>query len=305
MNTEPESSPERFLAWLLQYPNSNGSEFSPHSGNSPLSMGEIPTVQNRFQALLKRRLQAEIHHRPPLFPWETEVVEYEPDYADALTQELGSCRPWIAQLGTLNLPIPLPENLFAQLLEQCQATAQSSLREGARLVQAVTNLFPGDDALLNQLAGLVMTAPARSGMATLPNVEREFPSNYEEATRVQQMLISLLTAREILAALSLTLSPNRLQAERQWFTTVGKLALVARYQPQVPGLQVTGRLPCGGSLQLQGQRDTSTSDRQDGGHLRVELLDVQPGQLYQLQVRLHLESQEPLNFVIRVLEQDQ
>ena len=39
-------------------------------------MGEIPTVQERFQAILKRRLQDQIAENPPLFPWETQVVDY-------------------------------------------------------------------------------------------------------------------------------------------------------------------------------------------------------------------------------------
>ena len=41
----------------------------PGGNNRPYNFGEMPTVENRFQALLKRRLQVEIERHPPLFPW--------------------------------------------------------------------------------------------------------------------------------------------------------------------------------------------------------------------------------------------
>ncbi len=59
-------------------------------GNSrPYNFGEMPTVENRFQALLKRRLQVEIERHPPLFPWETEICDYETDSSDAVADAGG------------------------------------------------------------------------------------------------------------------------------------------------------------------------------------------------------------------------
>jgi hypothetical protein len=39
--------------------------------------GEIPAVQDRFHALLKRRLLIEAQQKPPVFPWEKEAVDYD------------------------------------------------------------------------------------------------------------------------------------------------------------------------------------------------------------------------------------
>ena len=67
-------------------------------------LGEIPTVQERFQAVLKRRLQIQIENHPPLFPWEYQLQEY-PDCVDNKTS-----LKFIPD--KLNLPISIPENIF-------------------------------------------------------------------------------------------------------------------------------------------------------------------------------------------------
>lgn len=97
--------------------------------------GDKPTVQDRFQAVIKRRLRAEIERNPPRFPWETGAYRYDAEVPDTPV--------WMAQLQELNLPIALPELVLTRLFEQCQTVVQSSLREGAKLVQAVESLFPG------------------------------------------------------------------------------------------------------------------------------------------------------------------
>jgi hypothetical protein len=38
----------------------------------------MPIVEDRLPLLIQKRLEAEIQKRPPLFPWETELDDYEP-----------------------------------------------------------------------------------------------------------------------------------------------------------------------------------------------------------------------------------
>jgi hypothetical protein len=43
----------------------------------------VPTVEDRLPLLIQKQLNAEIEQRPPLFPWETEVNEYESSEAES------------------------------------------------------------------------------------------------------------------------------------------------------------------------------------------------------------------------------
>ena len=304
-----------------------------YAGEQPLTSGEIPAMQDRFYALLKHRLQTEIQQHPPLFPWETEISDYEPetDYsvmgaianpepASVNSTEQVSNRIWTAQLRNLNLPVAIPENVFAQLLDHCQQTVQSSLREGAKLVRAVESLFPNQSQALNQLAGLVIMSPSRSGTTNPAQGQQQLsrlsqalgsssesdagsaslPSHYEAATPAQQMVLSLLAAQEIISTLTLTVSSAQPVIERQWLTAAGLLTLEIDYQPQAHSkLRIQANLPCGGSLQLQHQQAEATAQRQDAGYLSLELFDVQPHQSYALAIQFQEPEQTPLTFTIR------
>ncbi|MFB8791129.1 MAG: hypothetical protein U7123_20330 [Potamolinea sp.] len=93
-------------------------ETEPGGGTHPHNLGERLTVQNRFQELLKRRLQVEIELNPPLFPWETEFSDYEPDTSDVVADTwVPPVRLWMPQLSNLTLPVSLPETVLAQLLD--------------------------------------------------------------------------------------------------------------------------------------------------------------------------------------------
>jgi hypothetical protein len=118
-------------------------------------LGEIPTVQERFQAILKRRLQDQVEKNPPLFPWETQSVEY-PDCVEEQYLGLVPVWGWTVHQSKLNLPIPLPEKVFWQLLAKCQVLLTSPLPLGAKLVQVVESMFPTDTQVINDLAGLVL-----------------------------------------------------------------------------------------------------------------------------------------------------
>jgi hypothetical protein len=48
----------------------------------------VPNVEDRLPLLIQKQLNAEIEQRPPLFPWETEVDEYEANEAESGNSKL-------------------------------------------------------------------------------------------------------------------------------------------------------------------------------------------------------------------------
>jgi len=269
----------------------------------PMTLGEIPTVQDRFQTLLKERLKAEIESNPPLFPWETELKNYDHDYPDDRAPEwVPPLHLWTPQLQNLRwgrLPIPIAQGVFAQLLEPCQELVMSSLREGSKLVRAVDGLFPGQSEELNELAGLVLRGSLR-GVLDL----EDFP-NYEAATTDQQMVLSLLAAREIIDSLTLNCLANQPPVSREWLTGLGSLTLEAQYlsnggsEQAIPSLRVECQFPGGGSLDLKGGNAEATAQRPNSGCLSVELFDPQPDKTYSLEVRFQNFDARPLMFAVR------
>ncbi len=274
--------------------------------DSPLSRpGEIPAVQDRFYSLLRRRLRDEVARKPPLFPWETEVLEYESEYSDLLAPELVPTTVWAAQLPTFNLPVPMPDGLMNRLFDQCQQLIRSSLREGEKLVQVVESLFPGHAPALNELAGYVLASPARSGGAaaavrSLPTQDAGFPSHYSAATAPQQMVLSLVAAREILNSLTLVVTANQPKVERQWHTTAGVLRLQAAWV-ETGCVRVRCVLPCAGQIQSKGNDVEAVAQRPNPGALSIELIDLVPEQIYPLEVHLTLPGMPVLTFAVQVV----
>lgn len=321
MNSDSESLQNQLLAWLLAEdaqtgePNLvqceenegvenfseivaalNGGAFELACIPQTFRLGEIPTVQERFQAVLKRRLQSQIQNHPPLFPWEAQLTEY-PECLDKPSIELVPVWASAAQQSKLNLPIPLPERVFQQLLEKCQALVASSLPLGAKLVAAVESLFPEDSQALNDLAGLVLRTPSRSvDVETMPNLESEYP----DLQPPQQMALSLLAAKQLLENLTLPISATNPVVERQWLTSAGVLTLKVEYQTQgqVTKLKVQSELPSKAIVKLQGDASQAIADSSSPGCLSVELHDTQPNQTYTLEVELKEIDQKPLLFVI-------
>ena len=263
--------------------------------NRLYDLGEMPTMQNRFQAILKRRLQVEIERHPPLFPWETDLSDYEPDSSDVVADSwVPPVRLWMPQLFNVSLPVALPENVLAQLLDACSEAVYSRRQLGAKLVHAVESLFPDHFQSLNQLAGMVLLYPSRSG-------ERlQFPGTYEDAATEQKMTLALLAAKEIISALTVPISPTQTPVERQWQTAVGVITVQAEYQVQegVPKLRVTARLPRGGSLTLRTPQASASTQRIYPGFLSVESFDLQPNHTYPLEIRFHDSEQTPLIFAL-------
>lgn len=284
---------------------------------SSLEFGETPAVQDRFYALLKRRLETEIQRNPPLFPWESELHDYEPNpgysavgsgtVPQAEIAAAGKVPAWLwnNQLQTFNLPITVPDAILAQLFQQCREVVHSALLDGVKLVRAVEGLFPDQAQALNHLAGMVITSPARSGTDASQLAEAGLPRSYEEAVPTQQMVLSLLAAREILGALTLSVSPSQPIVERQWLTELGALTLRAEYEPgQSSRLRVEGTFPCGGSMTLQGNGLQAIAQRPDAGALSAELLDQQANQLCSLEIQFAGQEQDPLVFAIRLAAQE-
>lgn len=282
-------------------------------GDRPLRPGEIPAVQDRFYALVKRRLQTEIQHHPPLFPWETQILDYEPETLDFPVEEQVPALVWTAQLPSLSLPVSLPTTVLVQILERCRMVVQSSLREGAKLVRAVEPLFPERSGNLNQLAGLVMQmsptrGPSVDAINRVSKAAGEFPRTYEAATPAQQMVLCLLAAREIMGTLTLTVYTSGEPVERQCQTGAGMLSVRVEYVKTPVGLsteteffasmRVQAQLPCGGTVQLHSGETQATACRPNAGVLSVEVFDPQPNETYFLEVRFQNQQSNSLTFVV-------
>ena len=274
-------------------------DFPYYNESPPTTLGEVPTVYNRFESLLQKQLKAKIEAKPPLFPWEESG--YDTNYPDVEAQGLVSpIRLLASQMKNIrwrNLSIPLTDSVAYQLLKSCQEIVQSDLLPGSRLVKAVDNLFPGQSQSLNNLAGLVLVGQTRDGELISSRV-----TDYNTATPRQQMLLSLLAAKEILSSLTLTCVMNQSVVRRQWETAVGWINIEAEYFiPQDRSsacLRIKGQLPVAGSLKLQGGESYQTTAQcSDAGTLSVELFAPKPDQKLQLTIKL-LNGEEPLKFAV-------
>jgi hypothetical protein len=263
---------------------------------SSLELGEIPAVQDRFYAIIKRRLRAEIDRNPPLFPWESRLWDYESEQPDLMGAEAVSTSFWTTQLQALRLPVPIPEPLLGQIFVQCRKLASSSLREGVKLVRAVESFFPDELPALNYWAGQVLAEPVRGSSQTLP--ANTLPQSYESANPTQQMVLSLLAARQVLDAMTLEVSANVPHAQRQWLTPVGEVMLNVEYQPATERVRIQGNLPVAGRLTLNGQSQQITAACSEAGILSLELNDLVAGETYGLEVELEAADQFPLVFAI-------
>ncbi|MEM7553800.1 MAG: PatU [Cyanobacteria bacterium P01_A01_bin.84] len=263
-----------------------------------LQLGEIPTVQERFQAVLKRRLQKQIQNHPPLFPWETRLAEY-PEYIDNPCLALVPSWGWMAQQTKLNLPVLLPEKVFGQLLEKCQALLASSLPLGAKLVQAVESVFPQEQPqALNDIAGLVLRTPYRSvdTLEAMPSME----SDYSDLAAPQQIALSLLAAKQLIENMTLAISPANPVLERAWETSAGALTLQVEYFEEEDGtkLQVNGNLPAVGYLKLRTSQSHIEVQSDSQGNLNLVLDNPQLDRAYMLEIECPEVEEKSLQLVI-------
>ncbi|MGH1393501.1 MAG: PatU [Trichormus sp.] len=282
---------------LNQSPTQNCGELKLGSIPHTFLLGEIPTVQERFQAVIKSRLQIHTENHPPLFPWETQIVDY-PESLDEPSLVFTPNWGWMAQQSKLNLPIPLPEKVFQELLARCQQMLTSSLPIGAKLVQVVEGLFPNESHTINNLAGLVLRTSYRSSetLETMPHIE----SDYSDLGSHQQMAISLMAAQQLLDNLTLPVSPSKPVVERLWLTSAGVLNLRVEYHSQghTKLLRVYGDLPTQGILTLRGNNSIAMAQSSIPGCLSVEITCQEIHPTYTLEVECPDMEQLPLLFVI-------
>lgn len=257
---------------------------------------DSPYLQKRFQTLLTNRFRREVDRSPPLFPWEAELSNYEAEESTPLNFTAPSF--WGAQLAHLQLPVTMPENLLEQLLERCRAI-KGSLQLGIKLVQAVETFFPGQLQPLNHLAGMVLTAPARSGRTMMAGTQASSAlEHYNGANPIQKMALSLLAAREIFNSLTLTLSLQQPVVERRWETTIGTLMLKAAYQNNQ--LLVEGQLPCAGELSLHHEASNIDAHHSTDGFVRLSLPNPRVGKNYPLIVQLDAPDRPSMSFTVQV-----
>ncbi|HYX15667.1 MAG TPA: PatU [Nostoc sp.] len=319
MNSDSESLQSQCLGWLLTDDVKNSDQSveceendgvknlhneatasknsEPKLGGTPqtFQLGEIPTVLDRFQTVLKNRLQIQAQDHPPLFPWETQLIDY-PDCVDEPSMTLVPSWGWMVQQSKLNLPRPLPERVFQQLLEKCQSMVTSSVPLGAKLVQVVENFFPNESQALNDIAGLVLRSTYRSvSTLDMPNIQ----SDYSDLQPRQQMALSLLAAKQLLENLTLPLSAASPVVERQWLTTVGDLNIKVEYQSVgITKLLVQAELPVKGTLTLRTSGTLAMATSSTPGYLSVELGCEQLNPTYTLEVEFPEVDEQSLLFVI-------
>ncbi|MGB3201398.1 MAG: hypothetical protein WBA99_10870 [Nodosilinea sp.] len=241
-------------------------------------------MQPHFEALLKRRLRQEITHRPPLFPWEKGLQ----DYPDAL--QSGGASVWLDHLKNLSVPAGVPDDILADLLNQCQQVADDVRQTGRRLVAAVESLFPDQPQTLEYIAGLVARPAYRSDQTdTLAQV------NYATASTQQQVALAMLTAQRIFEALTLSVSETEPGQGQTWLTTAGLLSVQVTYHQRQ--LEVKAVLPTDGSLVLTSLDGTVGSERSTPGELVLRLA-TQPGAVHRLDVELDQTQGVPLSFQV-------
>jgi hypothetical protein len=271
---------------------------SGNSGEKAMKLGEMSAVKNRFHQLLKDKFKSEMSNNLPLFPWETQVLEY-PDQLETETVPTF----W----ENFHFPILLPQSVFEELRRQCTAAILSERRRGAKLVATLKSLFPDYSEGLNDLVGrlLVLESGLRDGEGNEAIAPRELAQQlgvegivYEEATPSQQILLSLLAAREMVDTLMVRLSPEQPHQQRHWQTPNGSITIDVNYHAQISAVRVQAYLPGGGRLHLQGETEQVEANRSHPGTLSGELLDCQPHQIYSLRVQWpeqsEAEEQQPV-----------
>lgn len=256
---------------------------------------DLPVVRDRYLAIVQARLMAEAERRLPLFPWESEVQEYPDSYDEPAVARVPN--PWLAQLRTLGIPAGVPEAVMAHVLERCQAMVGQVTQEGRALVEAVEALFPGEEAQMNRVAGMVLLASVRDGdmMETLE------PIDYEGAPAQRRIALTMLAAHKLFGSLSLELSAAKPQCDRQWLTAFGLLTLRAVYDRDRQTVALEADLPCGGALTLEADGGHTVAERSGAGPVAVQWSEARPQGLASLLVSFSVEGDlPPLRFAVMI-----
>ncbi|NEP20379.1 MAG: hypothetical protein F6J97_26450 [Leptolyngbya sp. SIO4C1] len=214
---------------------------------------------------------------------------------------------WLDHLKQFKAVSALPEAMLAQLLERCEIMAQTSLKQGVKLVRAVEAFFPDQAELLEPVAAHVIPLAYRSSAglqeARKQEIEQiidDLADDYEAASPEQQVAVSMLAVQELLSALTLSVSEQEPHLVREWITAHGLLKLEALYQTN--RLLIEAALPSGGRLQLLGGESEAQATRPDAGQLSLVQSAPKAGQTYTLEVFLSQSGQRPLRFALSVVK---
>ncbi|MEB3164135.1 MAG: hypothetical protein VKK80_12970 [Prochlorothrix sp.] len=270
------------------------------SGQDFHELGEGSVLEDRFYALLKRRMRAQIETHPPLFPWENELLEYE----DVTVQ-------WLPQLQGLQLPVALPQPLLNQLFQQCQDLVQTVHQTGLRLVRSVQPLVSQTEAELQSLAQTIALGAARDdGRSQAYLLGHTLPQDYDTATPQQQAVLTLLAAQQLLQKMTLTLSPQSPHQTQSWETEAGVVEVTATYtesptasRPGPGKLELCAKLPLGGQIRCQGQENLWRAERGMAGEISLVVPSVPPAQAYGVDIWLE-GCTAPLKLLVQVVTED-
>ncbi|MFB2837714.1 hypothetical protein [Floridanema evergladense] len=272
----------------------------PEASSQPTEVADIPAVRDRFQALIKRRIQLELENNPPLFPWETEDWQYESDEVASPVAAVGEIL-WLTQMEKLALPVSIPQEILLKLFNRSQSVLQSSIAEEAKIVRAVEALFPSHSQLLKRFAQKIVSLSQNLTQVDFSLAKSQFPLTYEAAKENERMVLLLLVAKQIFGFLTLALSPTNKLVEREWLCELGMLTLQVEYKLEaqvIKSMRIQCLFPCGGILKLQGGQASARTERPDPGFLSVELFDLAPNQSYPLEVQFHPLAHNSLIFAI-------
>lgn len=256
---------------------------------------EVPAVRDRYLAIMEARLTKEAEHRPLLFPWESEVQDY-PDFVDEpnLRSVPSFLKPHLLALQT---PTVFPEAVLAHLLDRCQAIAGQVAQEGRALIDAVEALFPGEEAQMNRMAGMVLTTATRTAAATPAEIV-----DYDSAPAQRKIALAMMAAKELFGSLKLELSAENNTDNRQWLTAFGILSLDATYDAANQSLRIDGELPCAGQLALEAPDGRTVAERDDAGRLTVQWSAARPKNMASLVVTFSVDADlPPLRFTTLVV----
>ncbi|NET62534.1 MAG: hypothetical protein F6K47_42495 [Symploca sp. SIO2E6] len=144
----------------------------------------------------------------------SEATKQQLEKLGAIFEELPKQNlPWLTHLQKLPLPLSIPDQVLAQLLDYCQKAAQSSRLIGTKLVSAVEGLFPNQSHRLNELAQKVLLGYPRS-VGVSSQAEAPFPRSYNAATSDEKMVLSLSAAKQIIDTLTVEVSLQQPRVER-------------------------------------------------------------------------------------------
>lgn len=249
-------------------------------------------LEERFQNLIKKRVYQESVQQPILFPWEDPNGDLEMAYLDDLSE---LCVPSPSLLNTsqdsLGLNFHLPQDVFQEVLMGCNRVLGYLKPTGAKLVQAVQDLFPQGGAELNQLTNSLRLSTVRHPEAVLPQAPA-----YGEATEQQRMLMSLLAAQSIFSRLTLSLSPEQPELEQRWEIQGEEIAAIAQVRGK--GVEIQVDLPRGGQVSWKGDHCQGEARRDNAGVLALYLWDLEDDRPYPVNIKFDRGSDASFRFMV-------